>query len=138
MFTGVVPFRGTQQFSVYKDIKNRNIGWPEPEILEKIMSPEAKELIDLMIQVEPTQRLGHNLESIAVMKSHPFFKGIDFAKVSSKGFKDLSGLLAPHLPQTVGSMSQVEEFVPNLTQDIVIQGKLIKKNRFWQKQLRFF
>ena len=49
MFTGVVPFRGTQQFSVYKDIKNRNIGWPEPEILNEIMSSEAKDLIDRMI-----------------------------------------------------------------------------------------
>lgn len=64
MFTGNVPFRGTQQFSVYKDIKNRNIGWPEPEIIDKIMSPEGKDLIDRMIQVDPKNRLGHNLESL--------------------------------------------------------------------------
>lgn len=49
MLTGVVPFRGTQQFSVYKDIKNRNIGWPEPEVIDQVMSPEAKDLIDRMI-----------------------------------------------------------------------------------------
>jgi hypothetical protein len=88
--------------------------------------------------VEPTNRLGHNLESIAILKTHPFFQGVDFEKVSNKDFKELPGLLAPHLPQIPGATSQVEEFVPNLTQDIVIQGKLVKKNRFWQKQLRFF
>ena len=49
MFTGNVPFRGTQQLSVYRDIKNRNIRWPEPEIIDKIMSPEGKDLIDRMI-----------------------------------------------------------------------------------------
>ena len=88
--------------------------------------------------MEPTNRLGHNLESIAVLKTHPFFHGVDFEKVSSKDFTELTSLLAPHLPQIPGATSQVEEFVPNLTQDIVIQGKLVKKNRFWQKQLRFF
>lgn len=47
------------------------------------MSQEAKDLIDRMIQVEPTHRLGHNLESIAIMKTHPFFQGVDFSKVSN-------------------------------------------------------
>ena len=29
MYTGYVPFKGTNPHSVYKDIKNRNIGWPD-------------------------------------------------------------------------------------------------------------
>jgi 3-phosphoinositide dependent protein kinase-1 len=31
MFTGYVPFKGTNPHTVYKDIKNRKIGWPDEE-----------------------------------------------------------------------------------------------------------
>ena len=29
MYTGYVPFKGTNPHTVYKDIKSRNIGWPD-------------------------------------------------------------------------------------------------------------
>ena len=61
------------------------------------MSPEAKDLIDRMIQVEPTNRLGHNLESLAVLKTHPFFQGVDFSKVSEKGYTGIEDLMKPYL-----------------------------------------
>jgi 3-phosphoinositide dependent protein kinase-1 len=41
MFTGYVPFKGTNPHTVYKDIKNRNIGWPDEEIRDKMISKEA-------------------------------------------------------------------------------------------------
>ena len=41
MFTGYVPFKGTNPHTVYKDIKNRNIGWPDEEILDKLISKEG-------------------------------------------------------------------------------------------------
>ena len=63
---------------VHRDIKDRKIGWPEKEQLDKIMSIEAQDLINRMIQIEPQHRLGHNLESIQMLKNHPFFSGINF------------------------------------------------------------
>jgi len=49
LFVGTVPFKGTNPITVYKDIKNRNIQWPEEEKLQKIMSKEAFGLINEMI-----------------------------------------------------------------------------------------
>ena len=50
------------------DITERNIKWPNEEELKTIMSPNAIDLINKMIQVETTNRLGHNLESLKVLK----------------------------------------------------------------------
>jgi serine/threonine protein kinase len=61
MLAGHVPFRGSNPPTVYKDIKNRNIHWPEN--LDEVMSKEAQDLINRMIQIEPSARLGNNLES---------------------------------------------------------------------------
>ena len=33
MFVGTVPFKGTNPMTVYRDIKQRNIQWPDPEKL---------------------------------------------------------------------------------------------------------
>jgi hypothetical protein len=50
------------------------------------MSKEAQDLINRILQIKPEDRLGHNLKSIQVLKQHPFFDGIDFAKVSQKKY----------------------------------------------------
>lgn len=60
MLTGHVPFRGSVPHTVYKDIKQRNIAWPKPDEIDKIMSKEAQDLINRMIQIEPQNRLGHD------------------------------------------------------------------------------
>lgn len=68
MYVGTVPFKGANPINVYRDIKNRKISWPEEDKMKEIFSEEAVHLIDQMIQIEPTHRLGHNLESIALLK----------------------------------------------------------------------
>lgn len=47
-----------------------------------------------MIQIEPSARLGNNLESTQILKQHPFFAGIDFDEISKK---DYDGNLKPVL-----------------------------------------
>jgi len=42
-----------------------------------------------MIQVEPKNRLGHNLDSIKLMKTHPFFEGINFEEISQHDYRGL-------------------------------------------------
>ena len=49
MLTGTVPFKGSQSHQVYKDIKNRNIQWPEDCKKRQLMSEEAEDLINRMI-----------------------------------------------------------------------------------------
>ena len=94
MLTGHVPFKGSVAPTVYKDIKNRNIQWPAPDVIDSIMSKEAQDLINRMIQLEPGNRLGHNLESTQLLKQHPFFAGIDWAAISHKSYE---GNLKPML-----------------------------------------
>ncbi len=86
MLTGKVPFKGTNPIQVYSDIKNRNIQWPREDLLKEVMSEEAKDLIDKMLQLKPADRLGCNPESMKALKAHPFFKEVDFAEVSSRSF----------------------------------------------------
>ena len=92
MLAGHVPFRGSNPPTVYKDIKQRNIHWPEN--LDEVMSKEAQDLINRMIQLEPSARLGNNLESTQILKQHPFFTGINFDEISKK---DYEGNLKPVL-----------------------------------------
>lgn len=41
MFTGTVPFKGTNPHKVYADIKTRNIQWPEKAVLDQKISLEG-------------------------------------------------------------------------------------------------
>ena len=34
LFIGTVPFKGTNPMTGYKDIKNRNIGWPAEDVVK--------------------------------------------------------------------------------------------------------
>ena len=99
MFVGTVPFKGANPITVYRDIKARKISWPSEEKMEEIFTPEAVDLINRMIQIEPTARLGHNLESTQQLKQHPFFKGVDFAAISNKKYTGLYDLLHPRVDE---------------------------------------
>jgi serine/threonine protein kinase len=60
-----------------------------------MMSKDALDLINKMIQVDPSERLGHDLESLKELKSHPFFKGVDFEEISR--------------PEYIGNIALVDE-----------------------------
>lgn len=148
MLTGHVPFKGSVAPTVYKDIKNRNIQWPAVEVIDEIMSKEAQDLINRMIQLEPKNRLGHDLESTQLLKQHPFFNGIDWNAISQKnyegnykpmlqafqnlnvkedeeyGFDLASGSLAAMQPPKTASIDKNK---------ILLKGNLLKKNRYWKK-----
>ena len=96
--------------TVYRDIKARKIQWPEDEeSYNKKMSIEAQDLVNRMIQLDPQNRLGHNLESIKVLKTHPFFAGIDFAQVSKRSYKGLLPIVEKLIPAHLGKLNEAEE-----------------------------
>ena len=49
MLVGQVPFKGTNPKTVYKDIRDRKIGWPDKSTLNEIMSKEAQDLINRIL-----------------------------------------------------------------------------------------
>ena len=93
MFVGKLPFPGVNQPQIEALILNRNIQWPAEDVLDSIMSNEAKDLINKLIQLEPEKRIGATPESMKELKSHPFFEDIDFEKVSKAGFTGASELV---------------------------------------------
>ena len=122
---------------VYQDIKNRNIQWPP----DHKVPDAAVDLINRMIQVEPEHRLGHDLESLKLLKTHPFFEGVDWTAVSSKEYKGIKQLVLDAIPEgksipqtdidTRPSLGNVFGMSGNPLADenaVVLHGNLCKKN----------
>ncbi|KAF2674161.1 hypothetical protein BT63DRAFT_3526 [Microthyrium microscopicum] len=78
---GYPPFHADTPEEVFQNILERKIDWP-PEDLDDV-SPEAKDLMNSLMSLEPTSRIGANqAEKFATggdeIKSHPWFEGINW------------------------------------------------------------
>lgn len=62
------------------------------------------------------------------MKTHPFFKGVNFEEVSKRKYKGLRTMIYDHY--------KIGEPVPEIKNEVVFKGILIKKNKWGNKQLR--
>ncbi|KAI1213867.1 uncharacterized protein F4807DRAFT_203170 [Annulohypoxylon truncatum] len=77
---GYPPFHATEAEQVFENILARKIMWPdEPDDV----SPEAKDLINRLLCIEPQQRLGANREEKYAsggeeIRNHPWFEGINW------------------------------------------------------------
>lgn len=82
MYTGKVPFPGMSEQACFPIILKRQIDWPK----NMEMDPEFVDLIDSLLQLEPTDRLGcpGTKHDMAKLMKHKFFKGIDFKKDLAK------------------------------------------------------
>lgn len=86
MLVGSVAFPGTNHSQVYDTILKGEMKWPSKENIGHYMSPQAKDLITKMVQIDPNKRLGNNPKSLIELKKHEFFAGIDFQEVSAADF----------------------------------------------------
>ncbi len=78
---GFPPFNAESTEEVFDNILHRRIAWPEHEELE--VSPEAKDLINKLIQLDPADRLGANKDEKypsggAEIQAHPWFADINW------------------------------------------------------------
>jgi serine/threonine-protein kinase RIM15 len=78
---GYPPFNADTPEEVFKSILARNIHWP-PEELDDV-SPEAKDLMNKLMSLNPSERLGANLEGKFAnggeeIQKHPWFDGINW------------------------------------------------------------
>lgn len=80
MLTGHPPFTASTKEELYEKLI-----YEEIEFFESGISPEAKDLIAQMTEKERTERIGY--EDVDEIKSHSFFKGIDWEKVERKEYK---------------------------------------------------
>ncbi|KAI0535937.1 putative response regulator receiver RIM15p [Xylaria digitata] len=77
---GFPPFHASEAEQVFENILARRIEWPDDEDL---ISPEAKDLINRLLCVDPQQRLGKNLEDKFAsggeeIRNHPWFAGMNW------------------------------------------------------------
>ncbi|KAI0375526.1 hypothetical protein BV20DRAFT_959507 [Pilatotrama ljubarskyi] len=75
---GIPPFHDETPEKVFENILSGHIDWHEDYVE---VSPEAKDFMQRLMTLDPTQRLGAN--GAAEVKAHPFFAGIDWDKVTT-------------------------------------------------------
>ena len=91
---GLPPYYSDDVAVLYQNIKEGELKFPSK------ISPEAKSLIQGLLERDPKKRLGS--ASIRDIKKHPFFKGLSWNLVEEKEF------LAPVRAST-GSLEEEDE-----------------------------
>ena len=69
LLSGYPPFNAGTIEEIFNNIKQRRLIWPD----EEFISPTARDLIDHLLQNDPTHRYG-----VKKTMAHPFFQGLDF------------------------------------------------------------
>ena len=86
-FAGKTPIKGKNDNETLDNIKKINYSW---EIIKKdekksINIPkDAKDLIEKILIKDPKKRIGYGSKDYKEIKSHPFFKGINFDTLSEE------------------------------------------------------
>ncbi|KAL7148176.1 hypothetical protein ABFS83_06G160500 [Erythranthe nasuta] len=75
MLSGTSPFKDASEWLIFQRIIARDIRFPN------YFSAEARDLIDKLLDIDPSRRPGAGREGYVSLKSHPFFKGIDWANL---------------------------------------------------------
>ncbi|VDI81121.1 3-phosphoinositide-dependent protein kinase 1-like isoform X2 [Mytilus galloprovincialis] len=91
LLSGLPPFRGGHEFQIFQKIQKLEYEFPDG------FDPLARDLVEKLLVIEPTQRLGcEELGGMEQLKSHPFFEGIDWEHLSEQKPPEL----LPYLPAT--------------------------------------
>lgn len=104
-----------------------------------------------MLMINPMERLGSPGSSCGIqnLKNHPFFKGIDFNSLASLKLTDyhrslITGNASPSTPlidpSSKVAIPRKSAFMPSefALAPLILKGFLLKKNRWFQKQIRYF
>ena len=82
LLLGYPSFHAETPDAVFKKILSGVIQWPEfknEEEEREFLTPEAKDLIEKLLVVDPAKRLG--AKGIQEIKDHPYFKNVDWDHV---------------------------------------------------------
>ena len=78
-FTGSTPFKGKEDAETLENIKNVKYSFDDNLIPE-----DAKDLISKILIKDPTKRIGYQSKDYSEIKSHPFFKDINFDNLETQ------------------------------------------------------
>ncbi|XP_047170697.1 3-phosphoinositide-dependent protein kinase 1-like isoform X1 [Vigna umbellata] len=97
MLSGTSPFKDASEWLIFQRIVARELRFPD------YFSDEARELIDRLLDLEPSRRPGAGPDGYAILKAHPFFKGVDW--------KNLRAQIPPKLAPEPGTQSPAADDV---------------------------
>ncbi|KAL8162075.1 hypothetical protein V2J09_013564 [Rumex salicifolius] len=75
MLSGTSPFKDSSEWLIFQKIIARDVNFPN------YFSNEAKDLIDRLLSIDPSKRPGAGPEGYAELKTHSFFKGVNWSKL---------------------------------------------------------
>ena len=75
---GITPFYGESWEEILENVLNHQIEWPEAGEGYGI-SEQAKDLVEQLLKIDPTQRLGS--KGASEVKQHRFFEGVDWGEL---------------------------------------------------------
>ncbi|XP_048326033.1 3-phosphoinositide-dependent protein kinase 1 [Ziziphus jujuba] len=78
MLSGTSPFKDASEWLIFQRIIARDIRFPD------YFSPEARDLIDRLLDLDPIRRPGAGPGGYAALKMHPFFNGIDWKNLRTQ------------------------------------------------------
>ncbi|PHU22528.1 3-phosphoinositide-dependent protein kinase 1 [Capsicum chinense] len=72
MLSGTSPFKDASEWLIFQRIIARDIRFPN------YFSNEARDLIDQLLDIDPSRRPGAGPDGYVSLKNHPFFSGVDW------------------------------------------------------------
>ncbi|XP_022248400.1 putative protein kinase C delta type homolog [Limulus polyphemus] len=107
MLTGQSPYNGTDEAELFWSICNEEVYYP------RFLSKEAKEIISLLLQKDPTMRLGMPTCSAGNIMYQPFFKSVSWERIERK-------LIEPPFKPTLSGPSDVSNFDDGFTRETAV------------------
>ncbi|XP_055830526.1 3-phosphoinositide-dependent protein kinase 2-like [Solanum dulcamara] len=95
MLSGTSPFKDASEWLIFQRIIARDIRFPN------YFSNEARDIIDQLLDTDPSRRPGAGPDGYASLKTHPFFSGIDWENLRSQTPPRLA--MEPKAPSTHSS-----------------------------------
>ncbi|EXB58472.1 3-phosphoinositide-dependent protein kinase 1 [Morus notabilis] len=78
MLSGTSPFKDASEWLIFQRIIARDIRFPE------YFSEEARDLIDRLLDLDPSRRPGAGPGGYTALKMHPFFRGVEWTNLRQK------------------------------------------------------
>ncbi|KAL0736610.1 hypothetical protein Bca4012_012820 [Brassica carinata] len=78
MLSGTSPFKDASEWLIFQRIIARDIKFPSH------FSEAARDLVDRLLDTDPSRRPGAGSEGYAALKRHPFFMGVDWKNLRSQ------------------------------------------------------